>query len=75
MFHYVPPADSAMQDFFTKFYPAEEGFGELKAADMTPAVYFCFLASNSASKSVRLEFSTHIKTLPVVKLFFTHLAL
>lgn len=33
MFHYVPPPDSAVQDFFTKFYPAEEGFGELKAAD------------------------------------------
>lgn len=33
MFHYVPPPDSAVQDFFTKFYPAEEGFEELKVAD------------------------------------------
>lgn len=30
----LPAPDSAVQGFFTKFYPAEEGFGELKAADI-----------------------------------------
>jgi len=62
--------------FFYSILPCRRGvWGTKSCRPQTPGVYFCFLASNSASKSVRLGFSTHVKMLPVVKLFFAHLAL
>lgn len=76
MFHYFPPPDSAVQDVFTKCYPAEEGFGELKAADIRHLAFISIFLLQILLVSQLDEDFPHVKTLPVVKLlFFAHLAL